>query len=186
MEIKDYITVNDKFLKLEQISSLVKWLNNQKFVEAETVSGLQKDIRSASTLNLHYSENSLTNVHWYNFLIFKIKQLIVNYNNSLCSSESSVTQVNDLIALKYEKGDYYKIHTDNHTTLPRTLSVILFLNDDYTGGSVSFHCAKTNKEILNVPPKAGRVIIFPSNFMFPHTVNNVKEGCRYSIVSWIS
>ena len=51
MEIKDYITINDKFLELEQISSLVKWLNNQKFEEAETVSGLQKDIRSASIFN---------------------------------------------------------------------------------------------------------------------------------------
>jgi len=32
----------------------------------------------------------------------------------------------------------------------------------------------------------GRVIMFPSNFMYPHTVNNVEKGCRYSIVSWIN
>ena len=185
MEIKDYITINDNFLELKQISSLVKWLNNQKFEEAHTISGLQKNIRSAANFQLHYSKDSLTNVHWYNFLIFKIKQLVINYDKSLFTN-AAVTQVNDVIALKYEKGDYYKVHTDNHTTHHRTLSVIIFLNDDYSGGSVSFHCAKTNKEILNVPPKAGRVVIFPSNFLFPHTVNNVKEGVRYSIVSWIN
>ena len=182
---KNYITVNDNFLELKQISSLIKWLNNQKFEEAHTIGGLQKDIRSAATLGLHRDNDSLTNVHWYNFLVFKIKQLVINYDNSLFT-KTGVTQINDVLALRYEKGDYYKIHTDNHTTLPRSLSVIIFLNDDYSGGSVSFHCSKTNKELLNVPPKAGRVIIFPSNFMFPHTVNNIKEGLRYSIVSWIN
>ena len=185
MDVKEYITVYDKFLKIEQISSLVKWLNSQKFIDAETIGGLQKEIRSAASINLHLNDKSLTNVHWFNFLGNKFKELVNNYNSSL-KVEAGVTQVNEIIALKYDKGDYYKVHTDNHTKFPRTLSIILFLNDDYKGGSVSFYCAKKNQEVFKVLPKVGRVIIFPSNFMYPHTVNNVEKGCRYSIVSWIS
>ncbi len=185
MDVKEYITVYDQFLKIEQISSLVKWLNGQKFIEAETIGGLQKEIRSAASINLESNNKSLTNVHWFNFLVNKFKDLISTYNSSLIS-EASVTQISEIIALKYDKGDYYKVHTDNHTKFPRTLSIILFLNDDYKGGSVSFYCAKKNQEVFKVLPKAGRVIMFPSNFMYPHTVNNVEKGCRYSIVSWIN
>jgi hypothetical protein len=30
----------------------------------------------------------------------------------------------------------------------------------------------------------GDVIIFPSTFLYPHKVNEVKKGIRYSFVSW--
>jgi predicted 2-oxoglutarate/Fe(II)-dependent dioxygenase YbiX len=32
---------------------------------------------------------------------------------------------------------------------------------------------------------AGDVLVFPSNFMFPHSVDTVTEGERYSFVSWV-
>ena len=73
MDVKEYITVYDQFLKIEQISSLVKWLNGQKFIEAETIGGLQKEIRSAASINLESNNKSLTNVHWFNFLVNKFK-----------------------------------------------------------------------------------------------------------------
>ena len=34
-------------------------------------------------------------------------------------------------------------------------------------------------------PKKNSAIIFPSNFMFPHSVNQVIEGTRYSIITWL-
>jgi len=30
----------------------------------------------------------------------------------------------------------------------------------------------------------GDVVIFPSNFLYPHKVNPVTKGVRYSCVSW--
>ena len=32
--------------------------------------------------------------------------------------------------------------------------------------------------------KAGDLLIFPSTFMYPHRVDPVKNGTRYSYVSW--
>ena len=32
--------------------------------------------------------------------------------------------------------------------------------------------------------KKGDVLVFPSSFMFPHKVNLVKKGTRYSAISW--
>ena len=32
--------------------------------------------------------------------------------------------------------------------------------------------------------KAGEIMIFPSNFLYPHEVRMVTKGTRYSFVSW--
>ena len=33
--------------------------------------------------------------------------------------------------------------------------------------------------------KGGDILIFPSNFMYPHKVEPVIEGTRYSYISWL-
>jgi predicted 2-oxoglutarate/Fe(II)-dependent dioxygenase YbiX len=33
--------------------------------------------------------------------------------------------------------------------------------------------------------KQGDVIIFPSLFLYPHKVEPVKKGTRYSYISWV-
>ena len=59
------------------------------------------------------------------------------------------------------------------------LSIIGLLNDDYEGGELIM-CE--NKKI---DTKKGDLIIFPSNFLYPHKVTPVTKGVRYSYVSWM-
>jgi len=59
-----------------------------------------------------------------------------------------------------------------------TLSILGCLNDDYKGGELVFWKDKV------VELKAGELMIFPSNFLYPHEVKLVTEGTRYSYVSW--
>lgn len=184
MDVKDFVKVFDNYIGLEQIAHLIKWLNTQNFTEANTVGGLNRDIRKAGELQLVKNSDSMSNVHWSNFLASKFIQLIKDYEKNY-KERTNVESIQEIIALKYTEGDYYKVHSDNCFNFPRTLSVILFLNDDYKGGQVTFKCPKTFENLLSVPPKSGRVIMFPSNFMFPHVVENIDEGLRYSIVSWI-
>ena len=42
-----------------------------------------------------------------------------------------------------------------------------------------------NGEKLNYPQNVGDLIIFPSNFMFPHQVNKIKSGTRFALVTWV-
>jgi len=59
------------------------------------------------------------------------------------------------------------------------LSIVGVLNDNYEGGE--FIMFKNKKiELL-----AGDLLIFPSNFLYPHRVDPVKKGTRYSYVSWV-
>jgi predicted 2-oxoglutarate/Fe(II)-dependent dioxygenase YbiX len=59
------------------------------------------------------------------------------------------------------------------------LTVLGALNDDYEGGELVMW-NDTQIELT-----AGKIMIFPSNFLYPHEVKIVKEGIRYSFVSWV-
>ena len=55
---------------------------------------------------------------------------------------------------------------------------IIFLNDDFKGGQFI-------ESELQLNISKGDVLIFPSNFMFPHEVKKVTKGTRWSIISWL-
>ena len=85
---------------------------------------------------------------------------------------------------KYEEGGFMSEHADaihhshgQHYGFPE-VSVLLFLNEGYEGGE--FIVADTLYK-----PKKNSAIIFPANFMFPHYVNKVTKGTRYSIITWL-
>lgn len=87
---------------------------------------------------------------------------------------------------KYTKDTRMRIHCDHiHSMFDGkvkgipTLSLLGTLNDDYEGGD--FIMWETEK--IEIPK--GSVIVFPSNFMYPHQVNPVTKGARYSYVSWV-
>ena len=58
-------------------------------------------------------------------------------------------------------------------------SLTINLNDNYEGGEFIMF---DNHEIKF---KQGDLIIFPSNFLYPHKVEPVIKGTRYSFVSWV-
>ena len=85
---------------------------------------------------------------------------------------------------RYSTGGFMSEHVDNihHSHgqkygFPQT-SLLYFLNDNYEGGEIII--ADTIYK-----PKKNSAIMFPSNFMFPHSVNRVLEGTRYSIITWL-
>lgn len=86
---------------------------------------------------------------------------------------------------KYDPTTRMKIHCDHIQTIfdgerkgIPTLTVLGALNDDYEGGEFFMF----GDQQIHLP--TGSVIVFPSNFMYPHEVKPVKSGVRYSYVSW--
>ena len=59
------------------------------------------------------------------------------------------------------------------------LSIIGLLNDDFEGGELIMF------EDKKIDTKKGDLLIFPSNFMYPHEIMPVTKGVRYSYVSWV-
>jgi len=59
------------------------------------------------------------------------------------------------------------------------LSCLGVLNDDYEGGEFIMF------DDYKIKLKQGDLLIFPSNFMYPHKVDPVKKGTRHSYISWV-
>jgi len=85
---------------------------------------------------------------------------------------------------KYSIGQSIKEHIDHIHNLfqgePKgipILSLVRCLKNDYEDGQFMM-CDKP------IDIKAGQVIIFPSLFIYPHSVTTVTKGHRYSWVSW--
>jgi predicted 2-oxoglutarate/Fe(II)-dependent dioxygenase YbiX len=87
---------------------------------------------------------------------------------------------------RYDVGTEMKRHCDHIRTIfdgtnkgIPILSVVGILNDNYKGGEfIMFDDTKIDLEV-------GDILVFPSNFLYPHKVNMVTEGTRHSFVSWV-
>jgi predicted 2-oxoglutarate/Fe(II)-dependent dioxygenase YbiX len=91
--------------------------------------------------------------------------------------------------LRYEPGGFYRKHADSclfeksdqtwYKVQDRDLSLLLYLNDDFEGGGLTF----TNFN-FHFRPKAGDLLVFPSDNRYEHQAENVESGIRYCIASW--
>lgn len=95
--------------------------------------------------------------------------------------------------LHYGAGGHYSAHVDAETlykddtgldlwekTLDRDLSVVFFLNADFTGGELVFPSLD-----LVITPEPGTLVCFPSDHNYIHGVNPVTSGHRYTLVTWL-
>lgn len=187
MEIKNFIKVVDGVMPLTCVSSIIRYLNTQTFNEAK-ITGDKKEevnfnIRRTHTYSFGIENSSLTHQHWSNYIGSKFLKGIELYKQSTNVLDLPIQGLTNIDALKYEAGGFYTWHVDHGPMTPRTLSCILLLNDDYEGGDLCFRNVDGSQEI-SIPVKSARMIIWPSNFQYPHTIKPVIKGVRYSLVSW--
>ena len=192
MEVEDMIRIYDGFIHPENISRLIKYAikDGENMKEATIVGNdpnkgtVDKEIRRVNEIHFKQDSKSLTNVHYFNFLHHQIFiSVYFRYIQDL-KIEVAVQKV-EMSLLRYTKGGHYRFHVDHGLSIPRSLSFILLLNNDYEGGELQFKEVNSD-EIITIENKPGRVIIWPSNFMYRHRVKPVTKGTRYSVVCWYS
>jgi predicted 2-oxoglutarate/Fe(II)-dependent dioxygenase YbiX len=118
------------------------------------------------------------------------KNLVKHIINPFYNVEVRDSEVPQL--LKYNVGGHYAPHIDGRSiwvapngdkiwrrSTCRDLSIVLFLNDEFEGGEFVFPDLH-----IQVKPKPGLLVCFPSDQNYLHSVNSVRSGERYSIVSW--
>ena len=183
--LKDYIKIEKHFLDNHTCSSVIKelqkvdWTEHQ-FYEASTNeynnrSGSQElDVCFNTTDHTHLIMDKL----WYS-----IQQYQKDLNFSWFSSWQGYSQIR---YNRYNNNKKMALHCDHITDLfdgeqkgIPTLSLLGLLNDDFEGGEfIMFDDYKIDLE-------QGDLLIFPSNFMYPHKVEPVTSGERYSFISWM-
>ena len=96
-----------------------------------------------------------------------------------------ITQFSSIRFNRYSPGQIMRQHHDHIHSLfdgelkgVPVLSFILNFNDDYEGADLFFW------EDTVVKLGKGDIIMFPSNWLFPHGVTEATKGKRYSGVCW--
>lgn len=94
--------------------------------------------------------------------------------------------------IKYENGQNIGPHSDCNiayaednvtpiNTIPiyNVLTVGAFLNDDFSGGEISYR-----PWAITAKPNVGSILIYPSSYIGCHEVSSVTEGSRYAYLRW--
>ena len=185
MELEKYIQIHDDVIPVDTLSHIIRFADDLDFEEGKiNVGKINKKIRSTNVKNLSNLSNSMTEVHWHNFLTRVFEENLIKYEKKFNKTNGQIsTKILNIDILKYNKSDHYKWHWDHFADIPRTLSCILLLNNDYEGGNLCFRDPEGLKETI-IETKPARLIIWPSNFLYQHCIKPVIEGTRYSIVSW--
>jgi len=187
MEIKNFIKIYDDVLPLNSLSNLIKFANICEFEKSKIGGGKETrtdfNIRKTYTLGLSNLSNSLSNVHWYNLLDYFFWKNLKQYQYDANILHYNLKKMLSIEILKYENTGFFNWHADHFAEIPRTMSCILLLNNDYEGGNLCFRNPDGSEE-WEVEVKPNRMIIWPSNFLYPHTVKPVTKGKRYSVVAW--
>ncbi len=173
VEIKNIIDKN--FIK-----RIKPFIDKRAIKSLPVISGEDKSVRNVK--GYHIGFKNPTDVFYWNYIKLEIQRLYPYYKMKFPRMES--LKINQIDLLKYSPGGKYELHTDNHTFTPRILSVIMNLNDDYTGGDLIFG-DQQNKEIKRLKLTEGSIVFFPSNFLYPHSIQPITKGKRYSIVAWL-
>lgn len=189
-DLHNYISVYDEKLPQEVLNNFKKFCKfNLNLSPGRTMSNLKETNtnmdKSIRNVEVHYLKNinakTLTECHWASFLSFVFTKTIEEYQEKF--SLNGIFKVIDIQILKYQKGGHYIFHVDHGLKTPRTYSCIFFVNEDYEGGDLMFKYPGSNKT-TKIEKKQNRLIVWPSDFLFPHTVTPVTEGERYSVVAW--
>lgn len=161
-------------------SSLIPWLS------AGVDGGVNVKVRDTSSISVPYVDGIDENFN--NFVEAFNKNLSNLFYRTLVSAERDYmsdygvyfSDHDNYQILKYGKGQYFTNHIDDHPQYHRRLSSVYYINDDYKGGEINF--PRFN---ISYKPKANQMIVFPSTYVYNHSVSEVTEGTRYSVVSWI-
>ena len=161
-----------------KIISLIKKRADKNLLVAQDK--LNTDIRNVKGYQLNFK--TPTNLFYWNYIKNEITRVYGFYKAKFPMMDSS--KINQIDLLKYNSGGKYNVHTDHYTNSPRHLSIIINLNEEYEGGDLIFTDQK-KVEVKRIKLGKGSIVFFPSNFMYPHSIEPITKGVRYSIVSWL-
>ena len=136
-----------------------------------------------------------TNIHWSEDQT--LFDMVGHYGASANKNGGWNLQTSAMESIQigqYPTGGHYNWHVDGLGIEPidapdneflhgktRKISFVLWLNDDFEGGEFEFHKSHVKDNVIR--PSTGTIVLFPSWVM--HRVKPVKQGTRYSAVTWL-
>jgi hypothetical protein len=81
--------------------------------------------------------------------------------------------------VKWSVGNDMGVHADDDVVSVLQVSGVIYFSDGYEGGEITFP-----NQNISIKPGMGDLVIFPGNLTYPHGVNAIEYGHRYSLPLW--
>ena len=172
---------------LEDITSQgdIKWLD--AYVKNGETTSLNKNERDTKTIGVPYyvESDSIPKETLDKLPIIRVSKILKDFFNPIEQSYSikygvSYLHHDNFSVLKYGVGQKFVNHIDDHSDFHRRISFVYYINDNYSGGEINF--PRFN---ISYKPAANELLVFPSTYVYNHSVSPVTDGTRYAVVSWI-
>lgn len=169
------------------INILESKLNGQTryYWKEATVTNSTTPIKSARNCSdFKYKNTDLGPTNNENVELVGMHQDIYNIVKSCVDDYASYWGINVVFYeafnfVKYDgPGQQFKIHADHGPAYNATVSVVVYLNENYQGGELYF----PRLDNLVYKPKIGDIAIFPSNYIYEHASRDMIDGIKYSVV----
>ena len=186
--VDDYIMVQN-LIPIQLCRSLIREssLPEKKWSQHAWYNYGREDLNSMPTKELDVMNST---VEQFQSLGKYLGKAIQNYQQkySVSLKEKAgkhwITHISQIRFNRYKAGTKMRSHYDHiHSLFDGKLkgipviSIVGLLNDNYQGGQ--FMCRGNEIKLAR-----GDILLFPSNFMYPHEVKEITKGLRYSFVSW--
>ncbi len=183
-----------QILSEEEVSDLNKYVDSLEF-KKNTVFGKDSSDGKTNTDLRSSTGCTLSDVHPVT------QNLHSKMNSALLEYKERLEKIHDIFSyhpvpggfdtnswregvqvLDYVEGQKYNFHHDvadnkERQEYFRTISIIVYLTNDFEGGRTLFpHKA--------YKPEIGHALMFPSNWCFPHSGEEVSKGKKRVAVTW--
>jgi len=182
-KLEDFIKVYDNIVTTELCNKILNEYTSGDHWNATMVGEgiVNSNIRNCSVVQISDPQVIDKNFEIRKFIDVELHQqlleVVKRYSEEFPDFCPSIDTGYDL--LRYESGQFYTQHTDSFLQQQRSISCSVCINDNYSGGEFAFF----DRELV-IKAGQGSVIVFPSNFMYPHEIMPVTEGTRYSVITW--
>lgn len=128
-------------------------------------------------------------VKWINPFDFRIDPILYGFAKTVWGYideygqryDQGFSSLETINVNRYLPGEQYHVHADAGGKSMRVISALVYLNDDFIGGETEFvHFDE------RVTPRAGRLVIFPSNYAYAHAALPPTDGVKYSAAFWVN
>lgn len=185
-DIREYVKVYHEFIPIESCKILIDKIEEQDWRE-HSYANLEGNVTYRNKKEFLITQANFPEMAEFNsaikWMISKYVYQDLKWMNAWFNAWQDFTPIR---FNKYVEGTLMNVHCDHITTIfdgtrkgIPTLTVLGTLNDDFEGGDFLMW----DNEKIELP--TGSLIIFPSNFMFPHSVTPITKGTRYSYVTWV-
>lgn len=181
-DLQSYVKVYNNFFDKEFCQETIDQLKSAEFhmhqfynSQNNTTESYEKEL-SVSWSNIPNKDLITTNI--WNGINQYIGGLGFTWNNGWVGYSPVRFNKYDVNTQMAEHCDHIHDMFDGQRKGIPILSIVGVMNEDYQGGEFIMW------QDTEIELHTGDLMIFPSNFLYPHKVQEISQGTRYSVVSW--